>query len=158
MNDLYNEELPKRTPEIRRLRAQCAATAAVHNSNPTVSLKPAEVASQLSTSTAGTGRDAIQKEQKQLVEGTIESGKEEELEREIKPEKNDGSIEILAAKRPKRQIKAPQRFIFDDEEKEEEKRKKRCQAREQKLLREQFKNRRQTKGNIAARQWSQTKT
>ncbi|KAM3719256.1 Acetyl-coenzyme A synthetase [Dirofilaria immitis] len=122
------------TPEIRRLRAQCAATAAVHNSNPTVSLKPAEVASQLSTSTGvKPSRNDIKleqdemlskKEQKQLVEGTIESGKEEELEREIKPEKNDGSIEILAAKRPKRQIKAPQRFIFDDEEKEEEKKKK----------------------------------
>lgn len=49
-----------------------------------------------------------QKKQKQLTEETTESGKNE-LERETKSARNDGSIEMLAPNRPKRHIKAPQR-------------------------------------------------
>ncbi|CAG9536849.1 unnamed protein product [Cercopithifilaria johnstoni] len=140
------------TPEIRRLRAQFAASVAAHHSNPAVSLGSAEVASQISSSTgvkssvsnstgvkfleSSSGVKSLEndikqevdeippkKKQKQLSEEVTESNKDQ-LEREAKSMKNDGSIEMLATSRPKRHIKAPQRFIFDDEEKEEEKKKK----------------------------------
>ncbi|KAL3994659.1 hypothetical protein ACH3XW_22615 [Acanthocheilonema viteae] len=141
------------TPEIRRLRAQFAASVAAHNSNPAVSVRPAEIASHISYSagirssaSSSTGIKSLEasssgvkslennikqeldetppkKKQKQLSEEVIESDKDE-LKRETKSVKSDGNIEMLATNRPKRHIKAPQRFIFDDEEKEEEKKKK----------------------------------
>uniref|UniRef100_A0A1I8EZT9 Uncharacterized protein n=2 Tax=Wuchereria bancrofti TaxID=6293 RepID=A0A1I8EZT9_WUCBA len=121
------------TPEIRRFRAQFAASAAANNSNPAVPVRRAEVASQISSSVSVKSlENDIKKEldkmppkkkQKQLGEKVTESGKDE-LEREMKSVKIDGNIEMLTTNRPKRHIKAPQRFIFDDEEKEEEKKRK----------------------------------
>uniref|UniRef100_A0A0R3RTX7 Helicase domino n=1 Tax=Elaeophora elaphi TaxID=1147741 RepID=A0A0R3RTX7_9BILA len=130
------------TPEIRRLRAQFAASVAARTSNPIVSVGPAEVPPQISRSTGIKSLESSspgvkspendikqeldeippKKKQKQLNEKITESGKDG-LEREARPMKNDGKIEMLAPNRPKRHIKAPQRFIFDDEEKEEKKKK-----------------------------------
>ncbi|EFO22597.2 hypothetical protein LOAG_05888 [Loa loa] len=121
------------TPEIRRLRTQFAPSAAVYNSNPAVSVGPTKIVSQISSSSGAkfSENDIKQeldglppkKKQKQLDGKVTESGKNE-LGREAKLEKIDGGIEMLTTNRPKRNIKAPQRFIFDDEEKEEEKKKK----------------------------------
>ncbi|KAK6104137.1 hypothetical protein QQG55_15145 [Brugia pahangi] len=121
------------SPEIRRFRAQFAASAAANNSNPTVPVRSAEIASQISSLVGVKSlENDIKKEldkmppkkkQKQLGEKITESGKDE-LGGEAKSVKIDGSIEMLTTNRPKRHIKAPQRFIFDDEEKEEEKKRK----------------------------------
>ncbi|VDK61226.1 unnamed protein product [Onchocerca ochengi] len=120
-------------PEIKRLQAQFAASAAVHNLNSAVSVKSAEVDSQILTSVGVkfSQNDIKQeldelppkKKQKQLDKEEVQYDKDE-LEKETKSEKNDGGIEMLATNRPKRHIKVPQRFIFDDEKKEEEKKKK----------------------------------
>ncbi|VDK67399.1 unnamed protein product [Litomosoides sigmodontis] len=140
------------TPEIRRLQAQFTASLAAHNSSRAVPVGFEEFTSQISSSTrvessvsssisvksleSSSGIKPLKndvkqeecelppkKKQRQLNERAAESNKDE-LQREKKTMKNGSNIEMLATNRPKRHIKAPQRFIFDDEEKEEEKKKK----------------------------------
>uniref|UniRef100_A0A915Q0I8 Uncharacterized protein n=1 Tax=Setaria digitata TaxID=48799 RepID=A0A915Q0I8_9BILA len=123
---------PFETPEIRRLRAQFTASAAVPKLNAAVSLETADApGSAVLKSGVELGIDikrevdelALKKKQKQEDDGVAESSAKE-LAKGKKPKENEEKIEMLATNRPKRHIKAPHRFIFDDEEREEEKKKK----------------------------------